>query len=477
MNEDQINAIVDRVVDQLLPNQTAAAPKTPAVQKPATTYTPNALGAFADSESAIRAARAAFLAYQETPIATRKKMIERIREICLENLQQLAQMARDETGLGRVADKVVKNELAITKTPGVEDLENIAWTGDNGLTVVELAPFGVIGSITPCTNPSETIISNAIGMIAGGNAVSFNPHPSAKKTSVFTVDLINKAIISAGGPTNLITTVANPTIESAQHLMTHPLINLLVVTGGPAVVSTAMKSGKKVIAAGPGNPPVVVDETADIDKAARDIVMSASTDNNVICIIEKNIIATKDAADALKKALVKHGAVELSTYQARRLEKVIVADDGKHPHKDWVGKDIQLILEQIGMNVDASKRLAFVETTKDHPFAKIELLLPVLPFIRAKDFDEALAIAHELEGGCHHTAVIHSKNIERLHRMAKKMNTAIFVKNGPALAGLGLGGEGPTSFTISSPTGEGVTTARHFVRNRRCVVTDYFKIT
>lgn len=477
MNEDQINALVDRVVDQLVPNQKAAAPKKPAAQKTTPTYTPHALGSFADSESAIRAARAAFEAFQDTPIETRKKMIARIREICLENLQQLAQMARDETGLGRVADKVVKNRLAITKTPGVEDLENIAWTGDHGLTVVELAPFGVIGSITPCTNPSETIISNAIGMIAGGNAVSFNPHPSAKKTAVFTVDLINKAIISAGGPANLITTVANPTIESAQHLMTHPLINLLVVTGGPAVVSVAMKSGKKVIAAGPGNPPVVVDETADIDKAARDIVMSASTDNNVICIIEKNIIATKDAADALKKALVKHGAVELSSYQARRLEKVIVADDGKHPHKDWVGKDIQLILEQIGMNVDESKRLAFVETTKDHPFAKIELLLPVLPFIRAKDFDEALAIAHELEGGCHHTAVIHSKNIERLHLMAKKMNTAIFVKNGPALAGLGLGGEGPTSFTISSPTGEGVTTARHFVRNRRCVVTDYFKIT
>jgi len=246
------------------------------------------------------------------------------------------------------------------------------------------------------------------------------------------------------------------------------------VTGGPAVVDTAMQSGKKVIAAGPGNPPVVVDETADIDKAGRDIVMSASTDNNIICLIEKNIIATRACADELKKSLIKHGAVELNNYQLRQLGKIIVQDG--HPNKKWVGKDIQLILQQIGLQVDSSKRLAIAETDANHPFAKLELLMPVLPFIRANDVDEAIEIAYQLEDGCFHTSVMHSKNISNLHKMAVKMNTSIFVKNGPALAGLGIKGEGPASFTIASPTGEGVTTARHFARIRRCVLSGYFRI-
>jgi len=475
----QIDSIVDRVVDQL-----TAAKKSPDPVKPNTAPTQptlstnmpqNMLGCFTDIESTIQAAKKAFHEYQATPIEQRKKIIHRIREICTENLSELSEIAVEETKLGRYADKLKKNELAINKTPGVEDLEPRGFSGDHGLTIEERAPYGVIGSITPCTNPSETIINNTISMIAGGNTVAFNPHPSAKKTSAFTVHLINKAVISAGGPPNLVTTILNPTIESAKTLMKHPLIGLLVVTGGPAVVATAMNSGKKVIAAGPGNPPVVVDETADIDKAAQDIVMSASTDNNIICVIEKNIIVTKPAAEALRKALIKHGAVELSSYQAKRLEKIIV--DGDHPNKEWVGKDIQLILKQIGLDVDASKRLAFAEVGVDHPFAKHELLMPVLPFIIANDVDEAINIAYELEDGCFHTSVMHSKNIENLHKMASKMNTTIFVKNGPALAGLGFGGEGPASFTIASPTGEGVTTARHFTRTRRCVVSGYFRIT
>ncbi|MCK4870672.1 MAG: aldehyde dehydrogenase EutE [Gammaproteobacteria bacterium] len=479
ISEQQINALVDRVVSSLATPETKSEAKAvPATVKTQPTMTDNAVhlarGCFNNIESAISAAEQAYLDYKRISVATRHKIIAAIRALCLENLNNFASMAIEETGLGRYDDKLKKNEVAIVKTPGVEDLEPVACSGDNGLTIFEQAPFGVIGSITPCTNPSETIISNAIGMIAGGNAVTFNPHPSAKKTSVFTVDLLNQAIISAGGPPNLVTTVVTPTIQSAQILMKHPKIALLVVTGGPAVVGVAMKSGKKVIAAGPGNPPVVVDETADIDKAARDIVMSASTDNNIICVIEKNIIVTKAAAKELKSALIKHGAVELSNYQARRLTEIIV--DGDHPNKKWVGKDIQLILREINLDVDASKRLAFAEISADHPFATVELLLPVLPFIVVNDIDEAIEVAYKLEGGCFHTSVIHSRNIDHLHKMAVKMNTSIFVKNGPALAGLGLGGEGPASFTIASPTGEGVTTARHFTRTRRCVVSGHFRI-
>lgn len=477
IDERNINAIVDRVVSQLAPSatKTESKPVDKIVSLKSEPYLNDLKkGCFDDIESAVQAAKKAFLDYQSIPVEQRKQIIARIREYCQAQVKTLSRLALDETGLGRYDDKIIKNETAIHKTPGVEDLEPTAYTGDRGLTIEERAPYGLIGAITPCTNPSETIICNTIGMIAGGNSVVFNPHPSAKKTSVFTVDLINQAIISAGGPPNLITTVYRPTIQSAQIMMKHPLVKLLVVTGGPAVVEAAMNSGKKVIAAGPGNPPTVVDETADFDQAAKDIIASASTDNNIICVVEKNIIVTKKAADEFKKALVRHAAVELNSLQAKRVESIIV--ENNHANKNWVGKDVQLILKQIGMDVDPSKRLAFAEVRADHPFARLELLMPVLPFIRANDIDEAIAIAYQLEDGCFHTASIHSKNIDHLHKMALKMNTTIFVKNGPTLAGLGLGGEGPASFTIASPTGEGITTARHFTRTRRCTLSGHFRI-
>jgi len=486
VNDNQINAIVDRVVEQLTSGKSPGnepPPKKPAPGPVESKETSRALftrvegrrGCFPDIDSAIDAAEKAFLEFKSVPVEQRKRIIAAIREICLDHINEISQIAVDETGLGRYEDKIKKNRLAIVKTPGVEDVEPEAFTGDDGLTLQEKAPFGVIGSITPCTNPSETIICNGIGMIAGGNSVVFNPHPSAKNTSVYTIDLLNRAVLTEGGPPNLFTTVLNPTIQSAQSLMTHPKIRLLVVTGGPAVVAVAMKSGKRVIAAGPGNPPVVVDETADLDKAGRDIVTSASCDNNIICVIEKEIIVTQKAADALKKSLLTHGAVEIGSYQAKRLEKILLDSNG-HPDKKWVGKDIQKILAEIGMDVDPSKRMAIVETGPDHPFAVKEMLMPVLPFIRVRDINDAIDLAYKLEGGCFHTAVIHSKNIDHMHRMALKMNTSIFVKNGMALAGLGMGGEGPTSFTIASPTGEGMTTARNFTRMRRCVVSGYFRI-
>jgi len=479
ISDKQISSIVDRVASKLVAQSNVTQSHNVAVrtEKPfAGSYIDdNARGCFATIEEAIIFAEKAFYEFKSISIRQRKKIIAAIREICLDNLVNFAKLALDETGMGRFDDKVRKNELAITGTPGVENLEPISFTGDNGLTLLENAPYGVIGSITPSTNPSETIINNTISMISGGNAVAFNPHPGAKKTSVFTVNLINQAIISAGGPPNLITTISNPTIESANILMTHPKVGLLVVTGGPAVVAAAMKSGKRVVAAGPGNPPTIVDETADLDKAARDIVTSASTDNNIICVVEKNIIVTKACADEFKKALIKHGAFELTSYQASNLAKVIIGANG-HPEKKWVGKDIQLILKQIDIDVGPEKRLAIAETDANHPFAKLELLMPVLPFIRANNIDDAIDIAYKLEDGCFHSASIHSRNIDNLHRAAVKMNTAIFVKNGPTLAGLGLGGEGPASFTIAAPTGEGVTTAKHFTRTRRCIISGHFRV-
>ncbi len=483
INENQISAIVDAVVGKM----TAGAD----VKKTVPTVVPNikkeevkvkplspeeAIGTFADIETAIQAARKAFLEYKSISLAQRNKIIQAVREICMSHVAELSKMGVEETTFGRYEDKLKKNTAAIEKTPGVEDVEAAVWTGDNGATILEKAPYGVIGAITPCTNPSETLICNGIGFIAGGNSAVFNAHPAAKKTSIRTIHLINKAIISAGGPANMLTTVANPTIASAQDLMKHSGINLLVVTGGPAVVASAMKSGKRCVGAGPGNPPVIVDDTADIERAGRDIVAGASMDNNIICVIEKEVIAYKKITDDLKKAMVAAGAYEINKYQSQRLEKIVVNPDNT-PNKNWIGKDAHLILKQIGIDADPSTRLIITETGPDHPFAKLEMLMPIIPIIRVDhDIDAAIELAYKLEGGCFHTAGIHSKNIEHMHKMAVRMNTSIFVKNAPFYAGLGLGGEGPISFTIASPTGEGVTTARHFTRYRRCVIAGYFRI-
>jgi acyl-CoA reductase-like NAD-dependent aldehyde dehydrogenase len=309
----------------------------------------------------------------------------------------------------------------------------------------------------------------------------FNAHPGAKACSAQTVQILNQAIQGAGGPPDLITCPQEPTIESAQYLMRNPDIRLLVVTGGPAVVREAMKSGKKAICAGPGNPPVVVDETADLEQAARDIVKGASFDNNIVCILEKEIVVVDAVADQLKATMLQRGAVEITSWQLDRLMKVILAEDhgpGKHGivNKAYVGKTPSTILREIGVNVDESVRLVLAETDAQHPLVWTEQLMPIMPLVRVRNADEAIDRAKDFEQGMGHTSMIHSKNLDVLSRMSREINTSIFVKNGPSLAGLGFGGEGYTSFSIASPTGEGLTCARDFTRVRRCTLVDAFRI-
>ncbi len=431
-------------------------------------------GVFADLDAAVSAARAAFQKLQTLGLNKRYEIIAAMRAEAHRHVDAISRMAVDETGLGRVDQKVIKNRLVIDKTPGPEILEPWATSGDDGLTIEEYAPFGVIGAIAPTTNPTETVICNALGMVAAGNAVVFNAHPKAKRVSAYTVDVLNAAIMSAGGPENLVACTAEPTIELAQQLMRHPGIRLLVVTGGPGVVKEAMGSGKKCIAAGPGNPPVVVDETADLEQAADGIVKGVSLDNNIVCTAEKEIIAVAGIADRLKELMKRHGAYELSREEAARVEKLVV--DGPGPNKDWVGKDAVLILRQVGIEPPPGTLLAFAEVPVEHPFVQNELLLPVTGLVRVGDAREAIATAVVCEHGNGHTAAMYSKHIENLHLLARAINPSIFTKNTPTYAGLGLGGEGYCSFTIASPTGEGLTNARHFSRRRRCVLKDYFRI-
>jgi propionaldehyde dehydrogenase len=438
-------------------------------------------GVFANINDAIDAAVEAHKAFMLISLETRKRIIENMRKTSLDHVEILSKMAQEETGMGRWEDKVVKNKLGIFKTPGTEDVVPESFSDDYGLTIVEHAPYGVIGSITPSTNPTVTIISNAIGMIAAGNTVVFNTHPAAKKVSAFLINLLNNAIIEAGGPANLLTCVEEPTIQSAKDLMTHNKIAIMVVTGGPAVVKVAMNSGKKVIAAGPGNPPVVVDETADIAKAAKDVVAGASFDNNVICICEKEIIVVESVADMLKREMVKAGAYELSKDQIKKVTELVISEAGRPgfegaANKKYVGKNASFIAKDFGLNIPDTTRLLLCEVDKDHPLVWTEQLMPVMPLVRVKDVDMAIDLAVECEHGFRHTAMMHSLNIAKLSKMAKMMNCSIFVKNGPSYAGLGQGGAGFASFTIASPTGEGVTRARTFTRERRCTIVDYFRI-
>jgi acyl-CoA reductase-like NAD-dependent aldehyde dehydrogenase len=429
---------------------------------------------YQDHDQAVKAARRAFEQNERTPIATRVKMVENMRRAVLANNDALSRYAVEETGLGRYEDKLAKNALVANKTPGCEILRPVAFTGDDGLMLTERAPYGVMLAITPTTNPTETILNNAIGMVAAGNAVVFNTHPSAAQTCNWCVHLLNEAIQAAGGPRDVITSVERPTIESANALMKHPLVRIVVVTGGPAVVKQAMNSGKKSICAGPGNPPAVVDDTANLDKAADAIVRGASLDNNIVCIAEKEVIAVQSIADELIAQLKRKPVLWLDQRQLKELEKVVL--EGDHVNKNFVGKDAAVIAKQIGIGGHGHDlRLIMCEVDEQHPFVQHEMLMPVIPLFRVRDAADAIAAALRVEHGFHHTATMHSTNIENMSAMARMCNCSIFVKNDASYAGLGLGGEGYTSFTIASPTGEGLTTAVHFTRERRCTLKEAFR--
>lgn len=438
-------------------------------------------GVFSSMDAAVWAAYKAHQSLMETSLSIRREMIKRIRSTVVSNAEVLARKTVEETGFGRIEDKIQKNMLAAGMTPGCEDLIPESVTDDHGLTLTERAPYGVIGAIAPSTNPTETIINNAIGMVAGGNTVVFGPHPGAKNVSIHTISLLNEAIMEAGGPENVLTTVEEPTIEEAQYMMDHPYISLIVVTGGPGVVKEAMRRAKKVIAAGPGNPPVVVDETADLMKAGRDIVLGAGFDNNIVCICEKEVLVVKTVANQLKAEMVRHGAYELNNEQTGELTKLVIADPGSRGHegmpdKQWVGKSPALLAKRIGLDIPDTTRLLICEVDKEHPLVWTEQLMPLLPVVRMDNADEAIDLAVLCEHGFRHTASMHSKNIEKLSYMAKVMNCSLFVKNGSNFNGLAYGGAGYTSFTIAGPTGEGFTRARTFTRERRCALIDYFRI-
>ena len=429
-------------------------------------------GIFVDVSAAIQAASAAQRKLMEYTLEDRGRFIDAMREAARANARKLAEIAHEETGYGHVEDKVAK-------TPGTEDLKTLACSGDNGLMLTEMAPFGVIGAITPSTNPTATVINNGIGMVAGGNAVVFNPHPGAKKASIETIRVMNQAVVAAGGPDNLLCAPEEPTMDTSAVIMSSPVVKLLVVTGGEAVVRVAMKTGKKCIAAGPGNPPVVVDRTADIRRAARDIVNGIHYENCILCIAEKEILVEDCVADELIAQMQKEGAYLVDDRELQAVVATVMVEtkDGKYaPNKKYVGRDASYILRESGIIVNREVKAVIADVPFEHPLVMTEMLMPVVPVTRAATVDEAIEKAVIAENGCHHTAMMHSENVNNLTKMARAIDTTIFVKNAPSYAGLGIDGEGYTTLTIATPTGEGLTSAKNFTRSRRCTLHGAFRI-
>lgn len=464
MQEDKLKELVKNLIQEY--NTNSAGVPSSITQS----------GIFSNVDEAISAAKKAQAEYELMTLETRQKVVNNIRNGMQPLIQEFAKATVEETGMGRVEDKIQKLQLTIDKTPGIEDLHTEVETGDNGMTLYELSAYGVIVAITPSTNAVETLICNSIGMLAAGNAICFSVHPGAAEVSKKAVEEINKLVFEACGLHNMLVTINKPSIETSKEMMRHPDASLLVVTGGPGVVHEAMISGKKVIGAGAGNPPSIVDETANINKAAADIVAGASFDNNILCIAEKSVVAVKDIVSTLISEMEKHGAYYVNDEAViKKMVDLTIAENGQ-PSRKYIGKDASIILKDAGIDVNYDVRIIIMNTPKNHPFVIKEMLMPILPIVTAQSFDEALEVALEVEQNLHHTATMHSQNTGRLNKAAKSIKTSIFVKNGPSFAGLGFGGEGSTTFTIATPTGEGTTTARHFARRRRCVLTDAFSI-
>ncbi len=472
-DEKLVSQVVSEVLTRLRTDR-ALTPAAPSARQG------GEFGIYEDMGAACAAAAISFQKLREAGVSSRKKAVAAIRRLCIEKAEEWGRLEFEETRIGRLDHKIEKLRICGDLVPGVEALERVAFSGDFGLTIIDFAPWGVVGAVTPSTHSVPTLAGNAINMIAAGNAVVFNTHPGACRCAATAIKAYNEAIFAETGIPDLLATVVRPTLETFDAMCRHPEVKLLCVTGGPGVVAAAMKAGKRAICAGPGNPPVVVDETACPRRAAQAIIQGASYDNNLLCIGEKEVFVVEAAADPLMAELSKAGAVRLDAAQIEALaRKAFVFPEGQgagcpHPtvNRELVGRDAAVLAGAIGLEVPPSTQLLFGETTADHIFVEEEQMMPFLPIVRVRDTDEAIARAVEAEHGYRHTAIMHSRNIDALTKMAQVVDTTLFIKNGPCMTGLGLGGEGFLSFSIATPTGEGVTTPMTFTRSRRCVMVE-----
>jgi len=436
------------------------------------------LGVFPDAASAAAAAKVAFGELRKTGVEGRVKVIEIVKKICTAKDEEWGKLEFAETNIGRLDHKIAKLQ-GIQHLPSVEWLRPYGMSGDHGISMEENTPFGVVGAITPVTHSIPTLACNVINIVAAGNTVVFNAHPGGARCAATAVRTFNQAIEKEVGIPNIITIIETPSLDSFNDLCASPDVNLLVITGGPGVVKAAMESGKRAICAGPGNPPVVVDESAHLDKAAKEIIFGASFDNNLLCIGEKQIFVLDKIYDKFISAFKQAGAFQLNSAQLEKVTQEAFNTTGgaggcSHPvlNRDLVGASPEKLAEIAGVQIPQGTELLFAETDKDHLFVIEEQMMPLIPVIRVRDIHQAIAFAKESEHGYKHSAMIHTLNVEHMTMMAKELDSTLFVKNGACLAGLGTGGEGYASFSIATTTGEGITTPLTFTRKRRCVMVD-----
>ncbi|MBK9118448.1 MAG: aldehyde dehydrogenase [Phycisphaerales bacterium] len=436
-------------------------------------------GVFSGVDAAVVAAGLAQRKLAQSPVGARAAAVDAIRAVLRRDKEELGRLEFEETRIGRLAHKFEKLDLAAS-VPGVELLRTEATSGDHGLTVTEFAPYGVVGVVTPVTHSVPTLGCNAIMIVAAGNGLVCNPHPNGARCAVEATRRFNQAIVEQIGIDNLVCTIANPTLDTAGEIFKHPQIQMLLVTGGPGVARAALASGKRAVVAGPGNPPVVVDETADLDKAARGIIQGAGYDNNLLCIGEKEVFVVQAVAEPLLAALARHGAHRLSTAQMDELATRVLHRDETtghwHARKEYIGQDAAVLAEVIGVRIDRAVPLLFGPVDERNPLLPCEQMMPLLPVLAVPDVATAIAKAVQYEHGFKHTAMIWSRDVETLTQMGRACDTTLYVKNGPCMAGLGVGGQGYCSFSIASPTGEGVTSPLSFTRYRRCVMVDSLRI-
>ncbi|MCE9590411.1 MAG: aldehyde dehydrogenase [Planctomycetes bacterium] len=460
-----IQSVVQEVLRQLGPGKTVVSSGS---GRP---------GVFGEVNPAVETAQRSQRQLAAGGLALRDGIVKLIKSIAKANAQEWGKIELDETKIGRLDHKIAKLEL-LSGVPGVEFLRTVAHSGDRGIGLDEGAPWGVIGCITPVTHSIPTMTANAINMIAAGNSMVVNPHPGGAKCAAMAAAAYNAAIKKQFNIDPLVCVIEPPTLRTAEEIFQHPAIPLLVATGGPAVARAAMKQTKRSIVAGPGNPPVVVDETADFDNAARSIIAGGSFDNNLLCIGEKEVFVVASVFDKMMAAMRKAGAVELNAQQIDKLTKAAIKWDKDHHavNKDFIGRDCDVLGQAAGANVARGVDLLFGETEESNPFVPEEQMMPFVPFVRVRDFEQALDLAIKHEHGFGHTAIIHSNNLARITRMGQAMNTTLFAVNGPCTACLGVGGEGYPSYSIATPTGEGVTNPLTFTRFRRMSVSGSLRI-
>ena len=440
-------------------------------------------GVFATAEEACAAAQESFLQLKEKGIAARRKIEEIVKTLAEKNAEQWGRIEFEETKIGRLDHKIAKLGL-IKLVPGVDWLRPDARSGDHGITLEEYTPFGVVGAITPSTHSIPTLSGNIVNICAAGNSVVFNAHPSAAKCAAIAVRAYNEAIYRETGIENIACIIEKPSLDSFNALCKNEFTRLLLVTGGPMVVKAAMQTGKRAICAGPGNPPVFVDDTCCPTRAAKAIISGAAFDNNLLCIGEKQVFVLDHVADKLMQRMSENGAVKLNQSQLEKLTKAaftITPGQGggcaqAHTNKDYIGKDPSFLAQAAGINLPSGTQLLFGETDAMHPFVQEEQMMPMIPIVRVKSVEEGIECSLQSEHNYKHTAIIHSHDVENITAMARALDTTLFVKNGASPCGLGLGGEGYLSFSIATPTGEGITNPRTFTRVRRCVMVDNLRI-